>query len=260
MKQNKIKPLYSFEELKNKIKISENIPLPDVFDPDGKLMEKVHEFADKHPGVILVQEGDKSDPDAKPAAVSTTIREPGRGRYYSFPEPNPVHIYLKTSYDRYLESNHYHGRLLKTNPADFDSQFKLFIEYFGNKSTAIIMNALAVEAYINQILPDDFKLDFKGELLDKAGIERLSIKDKLKVVIPALTGIDLQHDHPALYSGLLELFNMRDRLVHLKRFEMANKTHYTELYNDMLKFDYEKYRHFSVEYMNMIMKDFVQPA
>lgn len=245
MKHIKIGTLTTIDQISKKAKF---IPSGDVEITDGvedKVWEELAKFIDKHPSVIVTQEALDI-----PLSVSTVLREPKRGRYYVLPEPNPVTLHLNEAIEQYNKSCEIHIELKTIPISNFHWQFYTFCNFFRKKSNAVITLVSALECYLNQQIPQVEPITFKGENKTIEELEWINLKDKIKDFATEFYGDKFHETNSKEYSHIIELVNFRNSLVHLKRFELANKTNYKKVNDELIKFDFElKFESIST-YMN----------
>tara|TARA_R110001583_G_scaffold126632_1_gene278272 strand:+ start:313 stop:1047 length:735 start_codon:yes stop_codon:yes gene_type:complete len=108
---------------------------------------------------------------------------------------------------------------IKTTVA-FEST-KLSFDYLERVIESILLAFTALEAFINEHIPDDYiyvkkKGDGSFNNMDKAQIERfLSIDEKLSIVLPTLMDIPTPKGKKQ-WDSFISLKRIRDRVVHMK--------------------------------------------
>ena len=149
-----------------------------------------------------------------------------------FPAPNPIEFYLFSA-----QNNLNNIRILESIVAkDFSKVNNLLLE----EIQFCIFLVSALEAFINQMIPNDYEFEDKGLTIPKSEIERLwSIQDKLKVVIPQVMKVRIAND-ATKWKILKSLINLRNDLVHLKTVtQVSDFRSYQDLYRRLLDHDYE---------------------
>ena len=86
---------------------------------------------------------------------------------------------------------------------------------------SIVFAFTALEAFVNEIIPSDYKYEKKGkkatEIYTKEEIERwVSIDEKLDKIIPAILKVGTPKGRDQSWQGFKDLKNIRDRLIHMK--------------------------------------------
>jgi hypothetical protein len=64
----------------------------------------------------------------------------------------------------------------------------------------------------------------------------MSLTDKIRYAVPAITDIDFFTTDSPLYDRLMLLNSLRNDLIHLKKLEHANFTYYQALFKRLLDF------------------------
>lgn len=146
--------------------------------------------------------------------------------------------------------------------SDSDKTNELFNIYLQYRIGAIIMLVCSVEAFVNSLIPEGYSYtNEKGEILDKLNVQKkLSLKEKIENVIPAITSIDVCTNHQVLKNRLIQLNKVRNEFVHLKNYDSSPFSRaYHKLFKDMLHFDIAKHIEAVKDYMNLLKKDFLVP-
>lgn len=102
-------------------------------------------------------------------------------------------------------------------------------DYFENIFVNVVFSHTALEAFVNQSIPDNFvftrlRQDKKcNESFNKDQVERnLSLDIKLSEVLPEITGIELKKE-TLLWQEYSKLKAIRDRIVHVKSADLGIK-------------------------------------
>lgn len=150
-----------------------------------------------------------------------------------FPAPNPVEFYLLSA----LKSLEEIRSLERVIRGDFKRVNLLFVQEFQ----FCIFLVAALEAFLNQIIPNNFQYKNKGLTVDKSKVEsKWSIEEKLKKAIPEIAGIAVAADAKK-WATLTSVIKLRDDIIHLKTvypFTSDFKS-YQDLYRRLLDHDYE---------------------
>ncbi|MFN3753710.1 hypothetical protein [Flavobacterium sp.] len=151
-------------------------------------------------------------------------------------EPNPVTFYFSLAFDAVQQLDTVRKKLEETLIADNDDHLKavLFSHIFRIASVSSIFSFLALEAFLNQLLPDHQLIEYKGKGFTKNRIQRwVPFEEKLTIIIPTLCHKNFGMAYPKRMEKIIELKRMRDNLTHLK--EITNGfTSYNEVYQDIL--------------------------
>ncbi len=165
--------------------------------------------------------------------------------YFLLPEGNPVTYYysIANSAMPHLEEAKLllYNILKEENSVYKSNTIVTFSFIFKLSANGIIFSFLALEAFINQCLPEYGKIEFKKKIVDKNAIQRyLSFEDKFKIIVPQVTQKDFINEHPRKVEFLLRLKRLRDQLTHLKEVRKDNLAAYDDIYNDILNADIKK--------------------
>lgn len=150
-------------------------------------------------------------------------------------EPNPVTFYFSLAFDavRQLEDARslFANTLMEgTNPGTV-----VFSYVFKVSSVGIIFSFFALEAFMNQMLPDYALINYNGKLVEKEHIQRwASFEDKMNNIVPKLCDKDFAQKYPKKMDRILMLKKLRDELTHLKERRKNGFTSYDNIYQDIL--------------------------
>lgn len=160
-------------------------------------------------------------------------------------EGNPVTYYYSLAYDivpRIDEAR----MLLLDSLEGVNSRYKwnssvAFSYIFKVGANAVLFSFLALEAFMNQCLPDYAKIELNGKLVDKNKIQKYSsFETKFNNIIPKVTGKDFIKEHPRKVKVVLEIKKLRDELIHLKEMRRDGLVSYEDIYNHILNVDLKK--------------------
>lgn len=155
-------------------------------------------------------------------------------------EPNPVTFYFALAFDsvRQIDNAKENLENTLTSSAVNGAKAQAFSFIFRVSSVIIIFSFLALEAFLNQMLPDYTLIEHKGKMLTKNKIQRWSsFEDKLNMVIPNLYGRNFGELYPKKLERIMKLKRLRDELTHLKEVNNNGFTSYDEVYQDILSTD-----------------------
>lgn len=163
-------------------------------------------------------------------------------------EPNPVTFYYSVAYDLIPQIETARKQIETYVNAEVDGSREkermLHITYsyvFKVASIGVIFSFSALEAFMNQQLPDYAGIEFNGRLLTKDDIQRWSsFDDKLHKIIPKITGRNFCELYPAKAATIKELKRLRDELIHLKQKRKDGLTSYNDIYQDMLNLNLQR--------------------
>ena len=160
-------------------------------------------------------------------------------------EGNPVTYYFSVAYDvlpQLEEAGAFFLDSYKGSQSEFRWHSSVAFSYiFKVCSIGTIFSFLALEAFMNQCLPDFAKIEYNGKQVTKEHISRFTdFESKLKVVIPHVTGKNFVEDHPRKFEVLVKLKKLRDALTHLKENRKDGFVAYEKLNNEILRMDLKK--------------------
>ena len=163
-----------------------------------------------------------------------------------FPEPNPVSFYYSlakgASTDivkfRNLLDQFYKDK--SKLPPNLQHDTVIFSYIFKIGSVGIIFAFSAIEALLNQLIPDDFSISRKDEKLTKVDVQGFyGFEQKFKKIIVKETGKDFRRECQQEFKIIKQLKDLRNELIHLKNNQKKNTTYYTKIYQDVLEVDLE---------------------
>jgi hypothetical protein len=190
----------------------------------------------------------------------------GHGFSGFIPEPHPVVIYFNGAQNYYKHLADSKQRLFDelTSPIpNLNGQLNSYYSYFSHVTlyTSFLYNAL--EAFINHIIPANYEYKKDGikstESFNQEQIQRhVQLKEKVKIVIPLITGKSFPVTHGHQYDLLLKLKTCRDEIVHTKKFSSSRPTPYKQLFTLALDFDYEGTIHAVKDYINFYEPNLIE--
>lgn len=199
-----------------------------------------------------------------------------KSKLYITSFPNPVHLFLSLAIEHYNNSENVKENNFPTCGKKFgDDMYLLDFEeegthecynhYVKYRASSIIMLVSALEAFLNQIIPDNFiynKLkDSKEISLNKTQIEssKVSFADKLLNVIPSCL------DKPNFWDNLTKekilidtLYSHRKNFIHLKTNVEDDFTRYFDVIDKMLDFDISASIDATILFMNSASDNYVE--
>jgi len=192
--------------------------------------------------------------------------------------PNPVHLFLSTAIEQFnLSEKFKQENFIKCGKKIGDDIYILTIEengthdcynhYIKNRASSIIMLVSALEAYLNHIIPNNFIYSAirKEKIVefDKTDIEssKLSFKEKLIDVLPrAINEVDFWTKILKERSILLELYNTRKEIIHLKTNSQDDFDRYFTAIDKMLDLDISSAIETTINFMNLASDNFIEKA
>jgi hypothetical protein len=189
--------------------------------------------------------------------------------------PNPVHLYLSLA----LEHNSLSEKIKETKfpkcgkkfgndlyilDIDANGTHECYNDYIKYRISSIIMLVSSVEAFLNHIIPDDFKYtsmrNNKKQEFDKADIEspKISFQEKLTKIIPQyLKNDQFWINNQDIKNAILDLYEHRRSLIHLKTNSEKDFDIYFKTIDKMIDFDINSAVNCSISFMNKIKPDFI---
>lgn len=159
-------------------------------------------------------------------------------------EPNPVTFYYSVAYDLIpqIEAAKQQLELFLSDELKYKSSIQVVFSYvFKVSSIGIIFSFLALEAFMNQRLPDYAAIEYKGKLVTKSDIQRwATFEDKLLKIIPKLDGRNFCELYPNKAVTIKLLKTLRDELTHLKQKQMSGMPCYNQINQDILNLNLKK--------------------
>ena len=178
------------------------------------------------------------------------------GKLLMIPEPDPTLIYFSSAQNNYRLSIQHKANLIPKIDVQSDISEEIvhdFYDYFSSTCGSIIFLFTSLESFMNSLIKDTHvykkEQNNRTEIYSKKQIEQhINFDDKIKKVIPQLTGIDFLSSHPIVKQNIDNLKEFRDSIIHTK----SNKDEFT--YDHIVKksfnFDYDKAIEAVAKYMN----------
>ncbi|MBL7910693.1 MAG: hypothetical protein JNJ41_06550 [Bacteroidia bacterium] len=185
------------------------------------------------------------------------------GKLLMIPEPDPTLIYFSSAQNNYRLSKQYRVELLPKIDVQSDISEEIihdFYNYFSSTCGSVIFLFTSLESFMNSLIKDDYfyrkEQNNRTEIYNKKQIEQhISFDEKIKKVIPQLTGIDFLGSHPIVKQNIDNLKEFRDSIIHTK----SNKDEFT--YDHIVKksfnFDYDKAIEMVAKYMNGYKSNYI---
>lgn len=241
MKKIETKPLTSFNKLPINIANKQHIDLTkstlsaeEQQNLVKKLLQEVGKM--KESGKMILAQSREDDS----YVMAKIIPSKAKQNTLIFQEPNPVVIYYNSAIDHSENAIKIQKEIISKdwNP---DELYLIFSEFFKESFQAITQLTMSLEALFNQKIPEDIQL-IKGEkTLNKEDIEWKEFKEKLRYILPAITGIDIYNGHFGDYQNIIKLNALRNDLIHLKSLRQENFTFYQKLFKELIDFEFDKH-------------------
>lgn len=140
--------------------------------------------------------------------------------------PNPIHLFFAqaiehaNSVDRAVKL--FPGSIEQTLNPDTKGEFNIiksdvYNYYLIYKISSITSLIMAVESFVNNIIPENYEYVDLDKKYNKSDIERFyNLKDKITKIVPEIVNISNVSDYQKLYSKVIEVNLLRNEFIHLK--------------------------------------------
>lgn len=163
-------------------------------------------------------------------------------KYFLLLEPNPVTFYFSLAFDSIQQIDNVRLNLKKilSNSTHDGEKAQAFSFLFRVASVCTIFSFLALEAFLNQCLPDHELVEFKGKMIGKKKIQNDAyFNDKFNEIIPKLLNKNFTIEYAKESNIIMNLKKLRDKLIHLKEVQ-DGFTSYNSVYQDILDCDFKE--------------------
>lgn len=158
-----------------------------------------------------------------------------RNKRFLLLEPNPVTFYFSLAFDAVDQFAKAKALLDNSLQNMKEPDVVAFSYVFKVASVGVIFSFFALEAFMNQMLPDYALINYDGNLVSKDKIQRfVPFDDKINRIIPDLCGKNFGDKYPKKMESLNKLKKMRDEFSHLKEKRKNGFTSYDNVYQDVL--------------------------
>jgi hypothetical protein len=162
--------------------------------------------------------------------------------YFLLLEPNPVTFYFSLAFDsvQQIAATRKNLKKILKNSSNDGSKAQAFSFLFRVCAVCTTFSFLALEAFLNQMLPDTSLIEFKGKMVSKKTVEKEAyFNDKFNNIIPAILNKNFAEDFPADAAVIMQLKKMRDKLIHLKEVR-DGFTSYNKIYQEILDTNFQQ--------------------
>ena len=205
--------------------------------------------------------------------VNILVPELKNGKTFMSVFPNPIQLYYSFaikafSQSEYIRENEFikvavqHNNqqtyILATPP---DETHPLYTSYLQLKVGAIIMLTCSIEAFVNSKITDStVYVNKKGEELNQETIlGSISLKEKIKNIIPDILNIDFKSTNRTDYNQICSMIKIRNEFIHLKRYNQSPLSYeYQEKFLNLKKFKIGNCLEAVKKYMNMYHPNFIE--
>jgi hypothetical protein len=183
--------------------------------------------------------------------------------------PSPVHLFFEQAIEhaRTIEEliklfpKHVEQTLNNNSKGEFKIiNSDLYNSYLIYKISAITSLIMTIECFVNTMIPEDYSYKEKeGKALSKPDIERyITLKQKLKNLIPEIVSIGDVQKYRKLCDKIIEINLLRNEFIHLKTAKTSNNAdpfidHFETLVNLNLKLKIEETK----ELINLITPNYL---
>ncbi len=183
-------------------------------------------------------------------------------RTYLIGEPNPIVMYFDMALGQLSIIKERRNSMMRNAKVESQGLFYTiegitdFYNYYTITTSLVIYLSLALEAFINKIIPDDFiyykKTNKKTEMYNRDQIQRyIDFQEKLKSVVTLVTSKDFAEKNGHKFDLIKKLKGFRDEIVHTKsQHSNGSRNYYEQLFSLSLSFDYEKTLQYCADYIN----------
>lgn len=189
------------------------------------------------------------------------------GKHCSIPLANPVLIYFNVAQSTLRNIHTLRNELLGLFGPELkvnEKAMNLFFDFFGVASTFVIQLMTALEALVNQCIPDEYtysKSD-SGKCIksyNKEQIQRwITLSEKISKVLYEITQSSFALSHPTKQVFINNLQELRDDIVHTKLGKGYEA--YSDLYKKVLKFKYNETILAVLDFINFYKPNLIEPC
>lgn len=169
-------------------------------------------------------------------------------------EPNPVTFYFSIAFDlvpQFEKAKIHLKELLNSSEPNDLTLAIIYSAIFRIGSIGVVFSFLAIEAFMNQELPDYKKISYKNKQVTKDEIQRwASFDDKLTKIIPNIANKDFCRRYSRQGFLLKEYKKLRDELIHLKQKRTDGLASYGKVYQDILDLNLNEIVKIAKNYIN----------
>ena len=188
-----------------------------------------------------------------------------KGNKIIFPEPNPVSFFYSLAKGASTDFNKVKDWLdqfykdKSSLPTHLQYDTVIFSYIFKIGSAGIIFSFSAIEAILNQLIPDEFTITRKNKKLTKIEVQRyFNFEEKYKIVVQE-TGKDFKAEHQEDFEIISnDLKVIRNELMHLKNNKERHLTYYTKIYQDVLDLDLQRIVKSTKDFCNYYLKEVIK--
>lgn len=194
---------------------------------------------------------------------------------YISPFPNPVHIFLQSAINHLQTADTLREKLFplcskqsknhnfKMLRYDEHGTSDLYNSYLENRIITVTMVVSSLEAFVNQMIPNDFiyktirenkDMEFKKKDIEGS---QLAFNEKIEKVLPSAHSTFTWQGNEDILKGLKQLNGIRNKFIHLKTRSKSQYNLYERPILDLMNMNLPISINNAIWFMNQISKDFV---
>lgn len=174
-----------------------------------------------------------------------------KGSFYAGFMPEPYLLFLANSKSLNIKINESENKFKSNIEAELSTgeNFNLKIlnqevynQFILNKISSVIFLIMAIESFINNLIPEKMSIEKNGKIDSKIEIEmNYKLKEKFRDVIPKVKKIKDIEKYQSKYSTILQLSRIRNSFIHLKTSSKKNELDpYLEHFEKLITMDLNK--------------------
>ena len=181
--------------------------------------------------------------------------------------PNPIHLF----YAQAIEHANSVSNTVKLFPNSIEEKLNqgtigefniirsdIYNNYLIYKISSITSLIMAVESFVNLIIPDNYKFNDLGKNYNKADIERFyNLKEKITKVIPAIVKISNMSEYQKLYSKVIEINLLRNEFIHLKTKRDNKGDPFIDHFEALINMDLDEKINDIKKFINFVKPDYL---
>lgn len=245
----------------NSIKVSEEIieqlPESSALDLSNAIKTlKPRDVKDKN-GFLIMDTGD----------VILSFFYNDNGNICAIPFANPILVYFHTARNTLVDIHIKRKDLLGLFRGDLkidEKYLHLFYDFFGMTSSFVVLLMTALEAFVNQKIPIDYKY-YKNEfdkfikVYDSDQIQRwITLEEKIEQILNVISLKNFSKHYPNRYIFIKNLKELRDNIVHTKKGEGLET--YSELFIKTLNFKFDNSIEAVRDFINYYEDSLIEPC
>lgn len=143
-----------------------------------------------------------------------------------FGDPSAPALFLSQSHKAFQRASQIHPFLLDLTPSDQLARSTIIFDYLEEILASIVFAYTAIEAFANEMIPEDFVYEHEEETDSGLYVVRqhsrdwieqhIGLSEKLIRVLPEVTGKPSPKGS-VVWEGFVHLRRLRNRIVHLKK-------------------------------------------